>query len=314
MHNKKLIDQRASDRLLLFVLWAFCAVALLVPSGTLAQESVPSGTNAPAMWRVYDNDSVIYLFGTFHILPENVQWRTGAYQRAMADSDITIVETDLEAPGTEEQMTSLVIRYGLNPPGVTLSETIGTERADRLKAVASRFGIPAENLEQQRPWLALITLSTIALQKAGFDPENGVEKYVLKQAKSEGDSFEYLETLEQQITTLANISNEDMLANFDATLDEFTDFKSFTTELLEHWRTGNVSALAQVVVGDLRRDAPTVHEAIFLNRNRNWVNRIKNLLAGSGNIFMAVGAGHLVGQDSVVNMLQQQGYTVERVQ
>ncbi|MEO0399798.1 MAG: TraB/GumN family protein [Pseudomonadota bacterium] len=282
------------------------------PSAT--QGADPLRNDAPAMWRLADADTEIYLFGTFHILPPGVNWRTETYDAAMTASAITMVEADLSAPNKDQHMLELLSEYGYNPAGVTLTDTIGVLRAQRLKEVAARFGMQGDLLEAQRPWLALVTLSALALKEAGFDELNGVETLVLQRATMEGDSFDYFETLEDQIVTLASLGDEDMLANFDATMAQFDDFQVYTQIMLDAWRTGDLEALDTSVLGELRRDSPKAFDALIVSRNRKWMTRVIDLMEGDGSYFIAVGAGHLVGEDSLVDLLVERGYAVDRIQ
>jgi len=273
----------------------------------------PTG-EAPAMWRIADEDSVVHLFGTFHLLPDGVAWRTPAYRAAMAASPVTVVEADVDSADAELEMRTLIIRHGLNPPGVTLSAILGPERARRLQRVANDLGVPMATLEPQRPWLALIGLAAVAMERAGYDADRGVETVVLAEAAREEDAIVHLETLEFQIKALASLDETEMLGNFDASIAQFDDFEALAERMLDAWRRGDVAAVDELVLGDLRRDAPGAYRILITDRNRRWVREIMAMLEADEDHFVAVGAGHLAGEQSIVSMLRALGYAVERVQ
>lgn len=268
----------------------------------------------PAIWRVSDADSRIYLFGTMHLLPAGTKWQTPGFTEAMKDAEVTVTEADAESPGAQATIMALVQQHGMNPPGQTLSGVLGEERFKRFAELAKGLGIPAEPLQPMRPWLAMLTVSVAVIQKAGFDPASGVDKAVTVQAKAEGDKILHLETAEAQIKALMSLEGPDMLSNFDLTVEQSADFTKQIERMLVAWRTGDMKALDQVMFDEMRARAPKVFEKLLIERNRNWVPQIVKWLADRQDYFVAVGAGHLTGKGSVIEMLEQKGLKVERIQ
>ncbi|WP_300553103.1 TraB/GumN family protein [Maricaulis sp.] len=270
--------------------------------------------DAPAMYKVTDENTTLYLYGTFHLLPSAVQWHSDAYAEAMAASPRTIVEADVQSPQAQAQIQALIPQLGLNQAGVTLSDTLGEERAARFETALAHYGVPLAALEQMRPWLASLSLAQIAYSQAGFDPASGVETSVLAQAAEEGDTLGYLETATFQLETLAGLDEAELLASFDLGLEDIIAMDEMIQNGVEAWRTGNVQRLDDVLVAEARTTAPGMFEAVFAGRNRNWVDQIEIFLAEDQDAFIAVGAGHLVGKDSVIDMLVERGISVERIQ
>lgn len=279
-----------------------------------AGDAGADGAAAPAMWRIKDANSEIVLFGTFHILPPSTQWKTPAFDDAMARTETTITEADVSSPEAQAALARLVQQYGLNPPGVTLTSLLGAERARRFGSATEKFGLPMAALESYRPWLAMLTLSVTAMQKSGFDPDSGVEKSVLAIAAREKDQLQYLEDPEDQIIALTKLDGPEMLASIDDTLDQLTDFDAYMNGVLEAWRTGDLATIDKTMLRDMRAESPLAFEALFVERNTAWTNRIDQLMKGEGNYFIAVGAGHLVGEESVIDLLARKGYAAERLQ
>ena len=232
----------------------------------------------------------------------------------MKASETTITEADTTSPEAADAIRTAVGQYGLNPPDVTLTSLLGEKRAEKFTALAEELGAPMAALEPMRPWLALISLTQIVFQKAGFDPTEGVEAAVLEQAALEGDKLAYFETAASQIEALASLDGDDMLANFDTTIDQFAEFDQITARLLEAWRTGDIEGIEEDILAPLREASPGAYEVLFTKRNAAWTAEIEKLMAGEGDYFIAVGAGHLVGAESVVNMLRAKGFAIERVQ
>jgi uncharacterized protein len=289
----------------------FIAAAFGAPEVVAAPDAP---VKAPAMWRITDGDSKIYLFGTFHALPKGVDWKTAAFDAAMAECKITAIETDTESAYARSSMAGMLLEHGLNPSWQTLRGVLGGERYGKLAAVAKKHGIPMERMTRFRPWLATLTLSSHVAQAAGFDGDLGVERIVIPIAREQKDKILTLETPEAQIKALATLDGPELLDNFDIAIEDLVDFNGKIQPQLTAWRTGDIETLDKLGAAPMRRTAPAAYRALLVNRNANWVPRIEKWLNGKDNYFVAVGAAHLAGPDSVIAMLAKKGIKAERVQ
>lgn len=268
----------------------------------------------PAMWAVTDTDSTIYLFGTFHILPKGSKWTTKAFDDAMAETPVTLTEVDTKSLSAQASMAKVVAELGVNPPGVTLSSTLGPDRAAHFSEIAARYGLPMSNFEPLRPWLAMVALSVAVMQKEGFEADSGAEETVLARAEKEGDRVDHLESAEYQVRALASLDEEEILADFDTSIDQYDDFDDYAKRVLTAWKTGDVATLEKETLADMRDKAPDSFRILITDRNSNWAGEIEKMMAGDQDYFIAVGAGHLIGEGSVIDLLATKGYKVERVQ
>ena len=290
------------------------AAALAGTCFALAASAFAEEAAGPAMWRLTDADSEIFLFGTFHLLPATIDWKTAAFDAAMARTPITLTEADTDSPEASAKLAALVQQLGLNPPGVTLTSQLGAERAKQFALVADRFGIPMAALEPMRPWLALISLAVGAMQREGYSSEAGAEQTILSLARTENDRIAHFETAEFQIRALAGLGDEEWLADFERGLAQIADFEGFSARTLEAWRTGDLAAIEEEMIGPMRSQAPGAYKTLLVDRNANWVAQIEEFMKGSDDYFIAAGAGHFIGEDGVVEMLRRKGYAIERVQ
>ena len=274
----------------------------------------PKKDGAPAMWAVSDEDNTIYLFGTFHLLPKGTDWQRPAFEEAIAQTSITFLEADAGSPEAAAKIGALIQQYGLNPPGVTLSETLGPERAAQFEAFLEPYGLPFEGLEAFKPWLAILTVTQAAYASAGLDAASGVEPAILAIAESQDDTLGFLETAETQVIALSRLNTDELLASFDVSLDQLINLEDIILEGVEAWRVGDLEALDAVLLEETREQAPLTYEVIFTERNANWTAQIEAMLADDQDRFLAVGAGHLIGPGSVIEMLTEKGHTPVRVQ
>ncbi|MCA9509736.1 MAG: TraB/GumN family protein [Myxococcales bacterium] len=289
------------------------AVAALLLA-QLACAGLDAAAPAPALWRVRDADSELFLFGTFHLLPRDVDWRTPAFEDAMRAATTTWTEADVSSPAARAEVAEAVRRHGRNPDGVTLSGLLGPERAARLRALAGELGLDADRLEGVRPWLAVAVLMQAAMAREGFEAERGVDVAVERMAREEGDAIAHFETASAQIGMFASLSLGELLADFDRQVGELDDFASSSSDMLRAWRGGDTAALDASLVRPMREEAPAAYRALIVDRNARWTERLVELLAGDGSAFVAVGAAHLVGPDGLPERLRRAGFEVERVQ
>ena len=274
----------------------------------------PVPGDGPALYAVRDADTTLYLYGTFHLLPPGTRWETEAFHAAMAETGHTFVEADVLSPPAQQELSAAVARLGMNPPGVTLSSILGPDRTANLESVLVSYGVPLEALEPMQPWLAILSLTAMVYGQAGLDPSAGIEPQVLARASAEGDSIGYLETATYQIEVLAGLDEALLLDSFDLGLEGLTDIQQQVLDGVEAWRTGDVQQLDEILVAEVRETSPELNDAVFTTRNENWADQIEDMLARNQDAFIAVGAGHLYGPGSVIDILVDRDVQVERVQ
>jgi len=281
------------------------ALAVLV---TTALAAFPAAAD-PAVWVIRDKDSTLYLLGTVHVLKPDTVWRTPAIDAALAEADALWIEVDTDDAAA---MGALVQRYGLDPAR-PLSSKLDAGQKARLDAAAASLGATGAAFEPVRPWLAALQLSIGPLVKAGYDPASGVESKLKAAAREAGKPIRTLETLEQQISLFADLPPAVELAFLLSALDEMDSGPAMLDALVAAWSAGDVEALDSLMVAVLAAAYPALHDALLVRRNKAWAGQIQTLLDGEGVAVIAVGAAHLVGDDSVQVQLAARGITAERL-
>ena len=290
------------------------------PTQVLAQAApapaAPAAAHAiqgqgPALWVIKDADSTLYLFGSVHVLRPTTGWASprvnAAFDRA---SDIWFEITN---PEDQAAMMPLIQQYGLSPQ-TPLSSRLTPEEVAQLDVAAKTIGASAAQLDPLKPWLAALSLSVAPLVKAGYDPQSGVELALKARAQAAGKRLHGFETLEKQVGMLATLPDDVQLEFLRETLKDFDEAVEMLDSMVEAWAKGDVQALDRIVVEEMKTDAPELYKVLLVDRNTDWANQIQTLLQGSGTAFIAVGAAHLTGDDSVQSILQSRGVAVETVE
>lgn len=258
----------------------------------------------PALWAIKDKDSTIYLFGTIHVLKPTTEWSSPRIAEAFKAADDVVME--IEQPEGAAPVQDLMTRYGVDQTA-PLSSKLNPEAYAKLATALKGLGLPPESLETMRPWRAALTVSLTPLLRAGYDPESGVEKLLTAQAKAAGKPISAFETLEQQVRFFADMSQDQEVHLLESTLDEIDEGPAEIDALVAGWAAGDQTELERQMVDGLRKDYPDVYKLLLVDRNKVWAGQLKTKLAGSGVSFVAVGAGHLAGPDSLQVQLAKLG-------
>jgi len=259
---------------------------------------------------VRDSDSTLYLFGSVRVLRPTTDWASRRVDAAFDSAD----EVWFEVTNPDDQAAALPLiqRHGLSLDR-PLSSRLTAEEMAELETAARTAGMTADQLEPMRPWLAALSLSMAPLVKAGFDPKSGVELVLRARAEAVGKPVKGLETLGQQVGLLASLSEEAEMAFLRSALETFEEASERLDGLVDAWADGDVETVESLGVDEIREDSEEVYQIMLARRNADWARQIETLLEGSGTAFIAVGAAHLAGPDSVQALLEREGVRVERV-
>jgi uncharacterized protein len=274
-----------------------------------AQAPVAAQAVKPALWKVSDADTTIYLFGTIHLLPEGLEWRTPALERAIAGSDSLVMEAVLgDDPMAQAQaMMKLGMRQGLPP----LRERVPADKQAALDAMIKATGVPAAALDRMETWAAGLTLLAVSFQRMGLKADAGVESKLA--AAYKGKRVSGLETVEQQLGYFDTLSEESQRAFLVGVLDDPAGAQAEFRAMLDAWVRGDVARIAETFDSETTM-TPELREVLMTRRNQAWAEWIDGRLDQPGTVLVAVGAGHLAGRDSVQAMLAAKGLKAERVQ
>lgn len=292
-------------------LTAALAALFLALWGPAAQAAEAPRSAEPALWRIADEDTTIWLFGTIHILPEAVDWRTPAVERAIGESDELMLEAVLaENPaGSLALLTELGVSPGLPPVGDRVAE----EQRAQLAAMIARSPFPQPYLDALESWAAAFVLIGVTLNELGLDPSNGVENALEAEFEAAGKPIGGFETEAQQLgffDALPEGAQRDFLATVIDTPDAARE--AFDA-MLDAWASGDEDAIA-ATFDDEVRFSDMLREVLLTRRNARWADAIAERLDRPGTVFVGVGAGHLAGEGSVQDHLAERGVEAERIQ
>ncbi len=263
----------------------------------------------PPLWVVHGPHATIVLFGSVHLLPEGLKWEPQALKDDIAHADDLWFEIPIDDAAALAAAQTALSR-GMQPAGVTLRSELSVADQARLAHIAAKCGVSVDRLDPLKPWLAEVTLALAAYRQAGALQDDGVEKTLSASAPPHLMRRAF-ETPQEQIGYLSGASLPDQIASLRQTLTELEQGAASYQRLVAAWNAGDVKGLEAEAVDPLRDEAPGVYKLLVIDRNRRWIDAIRQRLAGSGLSVMVVGVGHLVGPDSVPALLRAQGIKVD---
>lgn len=284
--------------------------AALAPLLGLLLAASPA-TAEPALWRVADADTTIYLFGTIHALPEGFEWRDARVDRAIDEADELVIETLIpEEPEAAARMLIAMGMAGAQPP---LVERIAPEERAVLRAMIARSAVPEFVLDRLETWAAALMLVGVVLADLGLDAESGVEEALEARFAAAGKPIAGLETPREQLGFLDSADEGAQRELLASVVDDPAATRANYQAMLDAWSAGDEAGIAASFEDDLRRSEP-LREALLVRRNANWARWIAERMERPGTAFVAVGAAHLVGRERVQDFLDEAGIVAERVE
>jgi uncharacterized protein YbaP (TraB family) len=266
----------------------------------------------PALWEVSDSDTTIYLFGTIHLLPDNYNWRTPVIDKAIAGSGTLYVETIVDPKNPQPlimAMRTLGYSNGLPP----LADRIDPAKRPLLEAAIAKSGVPRAYFDKMETWAAAFTLLGVQYKAIGLGGENGPEQTLRDAFGAAGKPIGQLETNAEQLGFFDVLPESAQRSLLEGAIEPTKSASVDFNQMLRGWANGDVEAIARTFNHDLA-ETPALRETLLDRRNANWSRWIEQRMRQPGVVFMAVGAGHLAGSDSVQAKLERDGYRVRRIQ
>lgn len=263
----------------------------------------------PALWVVKDKDTTIYLFGTIHVLKPGLSWFDDGVKKAFDSSGQVVLE--LVMPDTAA-MQALVTSKGMAHDGIALTQRLPEAKRPALGKALTDLGLPATAFDAMEPWYAATNLSLLPLMRKGYDVTNGPEQSISKAAAAQGKPVIGLETAEEQLNIFDSLPMPAQVTFLINTIDELPKLDETMNKMVDSWAKGDPDSLGKTLNEDLDA-SPEVKKALLVDRNKRWAYWISNRMKQPGTVFIAVGAGHLAGKDSVLEQLKGYRLNVKRV-
>ena len=269
----------------------------------------------PAIWKISDADTTIYLFGTVHSLPPGFRWRNPALEGVIVSADRLLLES------VDDKNSDVTFREGIS------AETLGTmppliERASplyRAKLADIQKMLPPETVKQMDAmptWIAAMGVGFIRDLLVGDMPSPGADDWLEQHFRATGKPIGAIEDSKLVVTNINAIPEAAQRLMLDAALAAPDRTRAELDGPAHAWAQGEVGPGSPLIIVPEQLDpAGTMADPLLVRRNGEWVDTLLGReMTRPGTILFAAGAGHFVGPGSVIELLQKRGIRVERVQ
>jgi uncharacterized protein YbaP (TraB family) len=266
----------------------------------------------PAAWRITSRSGgEVALLGSMHVLRAADHPLPASVDALYDGADTLVLELDLDDIDAMQQQTTL-LGAAVLPQGTVLRDVLDAEVYRLAEQRSSELGIDLTLLQRFEPWLVAITMLDQGIRRLGFEAERGIEQYMTAKARRDGKEIVGLESLETQVGIFDGLTPKEQQSMLEQTLQELSLADRTMADMALAWREGRLDELAADLLGDFD-DFPGLYPTLVTNRNRNWVTEIERMLDDGGRYLVVVGALHLVGEDSVIELLEERGHDVVRI-
>lgn len=289
------------------------AFALLgVPAAAHAAVHTPRAAVAPAKHMLFrvrgPNGATVYLLGSVHLLSAEAGKLPPEVDSAFAHARSVTFETSLDSVQMRAQE---LVAKGRYTGGATLRSSLAPAAAAKVDSILHGYGIGIDQVAPFKPWFVSLLMTQLVIQKANFQAQYGVDMQLNARAKAANKPVHGLESVDFQMNlfdTLSPADQESMLLAAKAPDESAKELMS----IKDAWLAGDVAKLDSLMI-ESNTESPGVTKVLLTDRNASWIPKLEEMLKGTDDALVVVGAAHLVGKQGVVELLKAKGYTVEQL-
>ncbi len=297
-HGRHIMMVRCTWLTVFILVFAWCLVPAMAYAGK---------DGRIFLWSVNSEKNTVYLLGSVHVLKKDAYPLDERIEEAYNDAETIMFEADMTEvakPATRLKM----IASGTYQDGSTLQQHISSRTYDMLKEKVAGQGISMDRFDNLKPWLCAVTLSGMELKRMGF-AALGIDAHFFTRALNDDKDLLFLESSDYQIEIIAGIpdgNSEDLLKQ---TMAELEVIGARSEDILSAWIVGDAQMMDAIVSMSLK-EYPYIRGRLFIQRNTDWTQKIEKLIGSEKDVLVIVGAGHLVGEDGVLDQLEKKGHPV----
>ena len=295
------------------VAYLFAFLLLLTPSLSKAGAK-------PSVWSLESPRGNIVLLGSIHVGNNSFYPFDPLIEQAFNEAASLVVELDTTALNNVEVAKAMRELGMYSEKQVQSGEGLSSVLSTEAELALTKFCLgkskihcpPQRQMEAMRPWFLALHFANAMLASSSFDPHFGVDTYFLKKASDK--TIVELETFYQQMKTFSDLDAKSQSDFLLQTLSEFNDSSALIEQLVDAWRVGDDDGLQSLVLSPLVSlpEGKAIYQALFQRRNQAMVDKLMLHMQPGQTLFVVVGAGHLLGDDGLVRLLNTQGFELSK--
>lgn len=288
------------------------AVLTLLVTTALAGEKTAVGQKS-FLWKVKSLSATVYILGSVHVAKADIYPLAPVIEKSFAGSSVLALEAD-PAKAKDDDLLQTMMASASYPQGESLKGHLSAKTYSLAEKEVEKIGLPMESFERTRPWFLAMTIESLEFMRLGFDPANGIDVHFAAEAAGKKRIVE-LESFDYQIRMLNGFSDRDQELFLLFTLEDLTNLRESTDEMMRAWRSGDAKSMEVLLTRPINETPQLrpIMDKIYYRRNVEMSDKIGQFLRNRDTVFVVVGAAHLVGKEGIIEILRGKGYTVEQL-
>ena len=297
---------------------AFAIAALALCCFAPARAGPPAAGEAATkhfLWKVTGPKGVVYLLGTIHAGKADFYPLPSIIEDSFKKADTLIEEVDISEPAEAARVQQGLIEDGSYANGDTITNHLSKATRSHLEAYLKKGGLPEPAIAHMRPWLVSMLVELVELKRMGFDPSYGLDRHFLDEARQSHKPIGALEDAGFQLKLFSSLPAELQDRLLLSSLVDIEESQDVLDLLTRAWQSGDDAAMQELITSSVR-DYPQLKPLmtkLFDDRNIAMTAKIERFLQTSKSYFVAVGAGHLVGDNGILSQLRRKNFSVEQL-
>jgi uncharacterized protein YbaP (TraB family) len=288
------------------------ASAVPAPLATAAPTAVappppPAEQHRIFLWSVPSSMAIVYLLGSVHVASKDVYPLDPKIEAAFNRAETLVLEAPMDQ-ASQRQAALKLATAGTYPADDSIDKHLDSEILDSLQRQLTRSSDSLDAVRSFRPWLVSVMLTLGEMQRQGYRADLGIDIHFAQMVKDRKRSLA-LEAVDEQVALFAGMTEDLQGQMLKETLTMLGELGEDMKRALLLWRTGDARRMDELLVAPLRKDYPDLYRRLFVERNRKMAAAIEGYLKATGEYFVVVGAGHLVGPEGILELLRGKGYT-----
>ena len=264
------------------------------------------------VWKVSKGEEHLFLGGTIHVLSTSDYPLPESFDSAFEQSQQVVFEIDIAQMSDPQLMQEMGAMLTFQDEQ-TLQSALSEKTYGRLDAFLTKRDLSIDHFQKLKPIGISLTLVTLEMQKLGLSDGVGVDQFYYQRAAKEGKDIAALETLQEQMSFIAQMGAGNADALIESTLQDLQEMTEGWQKMSDAWRNGDVADMHELLVEPMQEEFPSIYRVMLFERNNNWMKKIIPMFASKEIEFVLVGALHMVGKDGLLEQLQGRGYTIQQL-
>lgn len=277
--------------------------------GLLVLLVIAQGAQAKSFfWQVESPAATVYLLGSMHFAKPDIYPLDPAIESAFNEANTLVVELD-QKQLDRDNMRRYILKRGMYEKPDSVESHLSEKTLELLKNYLQHYDMPLEGYNRMKPGFLAMTLSIAHVIRLGYLPDFGIDMYFLDKAHDK--KVMQLENYTDQLDLFFDMPNEELF--LEQTLSQLEDIDKQIEKTVTAWKNGDTQQMEQIAVIEPREEYPElreVYDKIYTQRNLKMSKKISQYLNSNGIYFVVVGAGHLVGEQGIVKLLEKRGHKI----